>query len=507
MPQVLLPVLPHLQDELTVETEGKRLAAVELLCKLFSQPSIGGDAMKVGPGLQRHWQLWSIAAARMASNLGASPVGFAKRCLPPLVMQDYTLLFDDLCKRFQDTRADVRMRLVGHAPALVARCRDKGQMVSLLHSVQQRLADQDERVRATAVRAACEVLAVQGGGGPAAGLLDAVLLRLRDKKTGVRREAASRVGRLLGEWVGQCEAGAPGAPDRRRPLTLAIVLAGLAVRDPELGPHMLESVFSHGLFPRGLPEEAQARWWAALWQQASASGQESLAQMLRGQAAMQAQVQELLRLRAALREARASSLAGDSSMAGAGASGSAGAAAGGGGDIKAALAARIAGLAATLQHELGPKAEEGLTKLWEQKDNHVFRGLQTLAAYGCPLKEATVAGRDVQQRVGSRGPAAEAARALIARMTPAILAPEVLHTAVEQAESSQEGACCWEGQTTLVATDAAAPWCTRACTCLAPELSFGCHSCLALPPFCSTAPAHRHCGHSAAAAGAVADTV
>lgn len=37
-----------LQDELTVESEGKRLAAVELLCKLFSDPGIGGGAMQVG---------------------------------------------------------------------------------------------------------------------------------------------------------------------------------------------------------------------------------------------------------------------------------------------------------------------------------------------------------------------------------------------------------------------------------------------------------------------------
>lgn len=50
------------------------------------------------------------------------------------------------------------------------------------------------------------------------------------------------------------------------------------------------------------------------------------------------------------------------------------------------------------------------------------------------------AGKDVLQRVGSKGPAADLTRVLVARLTPALLPPEVLHAAMEQAEGSQEGA-------------------------------------------------------------------
>ncbi len=39
---MLLPVLPHLGPELQVENEAKRLAAVELLGRLFSRPGSGG---------------------------------------------------------------------------------------------------------------------------------------------------------------------------------------------------------------------------------------------------------------------------------------------------------------------------------------------------------------------------------------------------------------------------------------------------------------------------------
>ena len=39
MPQVLLPVIPHLTAELQADNEAKRLDAVQLLGKLFSLPS------------------------------------------------------------------------------------------------------------------------------------------------------------------------------------------------------------------------------------------------------------------------------------------------------------------------------------------------------------------------------------------------------------------------------------------------------------------------------------
>ena len=51
------------------------------------------------------------------------------------------------------------------------------------------------------------------------------------------------------------------------------------------------------------------------------------------------------------------------------------------------------------------------------------------------------AGKDVLQRVGSKGPAADLTRVLVARLTPSLLSPEVLHAAMEEAEQSQKGAC------------------------------------------------------------------
>lgn len=44
------------------------------------------------------------------------------------------------------------------------------------------------------------------------------------------------------------------------------------------------------------------------------------------------------------------------------------------------------------------------------------------------------------QRVGSKGPAADLSRALVARLTPNLLSPEVLQAAMDAAAQSEEGA-------------------------------------------------------------------
>lgn len=227
-----------------------------------------------------------------------------------------------------------------------------------------------------------------------------------------------------------------------------------------------------------------------------------LVQTLMGKVHMQQHVQRLISLRAAVKEQRTASMAGAASSAGAGAASASTRGGGGGGrehppaDPGAQLQACTAELLAALRDV--PKPEEGgmqarccpgccsvaacrhtgvarpdlwgpsavprtvqhrprlwpptplcfiplslpagLQKLLEAKDNHIFRGLSTLAATGCTFAEAAAAAKDVLQRVGSKGPAADLARVLVARMTPNLLPPEALHAAMEEAEQSDDGA-------------------------------------------------------------------
>jgi sister-chromatid-cohesion protein PDS5 len=274
-------------------------------------------------------------------------------------------------------------------------------------------------------------------------VLSCLIGRLRDKKPAVRREVATQAAAVMRAWALASAADPGSAPRIEMILGIPLVLCNLAVRDTELGAHVFDVVFRAGIFPAKLAPSDVACFWALLWKQAGDEGRPVLAKILQGKAAIQSRVQELLTLRTAAKEARTSSLAGaGSSMGGGGAaaaaSGSLAGAASGRprGDPEKRLQERMHELAGVLRDVAKP--EEGLQKLVEQRDNHVFRGLATLAAYGCTHKDAVAAGKDVLQRVGSKGAVADLTRVLVARLTPALLPPEVLHAAMEEAEGSQE---------------------------------------------------------------------
>ena len=109
------------------------------------------------------------------------------------------------------------------------------------------------------------------------------------------------------------------------------------------------------------------------------------------------------------------------------------------------------------------------------------------------------AGKDVLQRVGSKGSVAELTRVLVARLTPALLPPEVLRAAMEEAEGSQEGVqverenkgmCCKAHEVWHACLPCPLAGRSQLITMLCP---------LAWP--CSPAPADRRRGRSAAAVG------
>ena len=50
-----------------------------------------------------------------------------------------------------------------------------------------------------------------------------------------------------------------------------------------------------------------------------------------------------------------------------------------------------------------PRAEEALQKVHELRDNHIFKGLALLCAPGASFEAASKLGKDVVQRIGSKG--------------------------------------------------------------------------------------------------------
>lgn len=99
-------------------------------------------------------------------------------------------------------------------------------------------------------------------------VLSCLIGRLRDKKAAVRREAASQAAAVMRSWVQASTTDPASAPRLEMVLGIPLVLCNLAVRDTELGAHILDVVFRAGIFPAKLAPADVARLWALLWKQA-----------------------------------------------------------------------------------------------------------------------------------------------------------------------------------------------------------------------------------------------
>ena len=175
-------------------------------------------------------------------------------------------------------QAEVRRKVLGYLPALYEAVAGSPQRAAeVVKAGVARLADFDESVRRAALGAVGGLLQAhpelaaskhtEGRGT----VVSCLVNRLRDKKLGVRRQAASQAAALVRAWLAaHDERGAGAAPRLDIVLGIPLVLCNMAVRDPELGAHILDGVLRGGLLPAHLPPAAAARYWALMWKGAGA---------------------------------------------------------------------------------------------------------------------------------------------------------------------------------------------------------------------------------------------
>lgn len=404
-PQIMLPVLPHLQPSLQVESEERRLDAVDLICKLLTHP-------------------------------GAHTI-----------VEDYRSLPQAVLRRLNDKSPEVRLRVISHAKSLSDSFNDAQQRSEVAKEVALRLQDPDERLRSAAAAALCSI-ASEHPSAVHTEHIQCLILRFRDKRLSVRKEVATQVAKLIRTWSLKWEVeGGASQPRKELLINLVMGLCGLALtRDTELASYVMEDVFKGGVFPARLPAASAAAWWAQLWQAGDGVGGQTLTALLRSKCDFQRQVQDLLQLREAAVGERAGAPA---RKFGAAMTIEADGQKGDGADTEegtlaeveeqsaaSLFSARITAFASCLSNV--NRAEEGLQRLWYMKDNHIFRGLTTLSTYGTSFADAVAAGKDVQSRVGSRGPHADVAQALISRLTPNLISPETLSAALRASCDSTE---------------------------------------------------------------------
>lgn len=169
----------------------------------------------------------------------------------------------------------MRRKVLEAAGDLMEACAGRPQQqAEVLRGAAGRLHDPDDAVRRAAVAAVCRLLQLHpalarstntDGRGP---VLSLAYQRLRDKKLSVRREAASQLAALLRAWTAAAQEDPASAPEPRVMLSLPLVVCNCAVRDPELGAHVFDTVWRAGMFSAKLAPAAVARYWAQMWFQA-----------------------------------------------------------------------------------------------------------------------------------------------------------------------------------------------------------------------------------------------
>ncbi|KAF8072944.1 ATXR2 [Scenedesmus sp. PABB004] len=375
VPQVLLPVIPHITSELHASEPEKRLEAVQLLCQLFGLP---GNRL----------------------------------------VAEYGDVLEALLRRYTDTRADVRTVMLESTPTLVAAVADEGVQTKILEAAEVRLRDYDERVRSCAVKHLCQAArrlllgpagaagaaatranqlalaspagdlfgsldsqeadeaaaadlgVAYGGGEPAggaaaaaAGVRDAprvqetlmhVSLRLRDTKLAVRKAAASS---LIALFRAVAAAAEGDQLARFCALPARVLLCGS--KDADLRALLVEGLLRDGLLPQQPPAQAAAAW-ARTWLAGSDRERDAVLGLLAARAKLQCDALVFLRLRRRL-SGKDRQVEGEEAEL-----------------LRAQLQQAARGLAAQLPHS--DKAAEGLTALLAVRDNHAFASLQAALA-------------------------------------------------------------------------------------------------------------------------------
>eukprot|EP00889_Picochlorum_renovo_P008169 jgi/Picre1/35199/NNA_002661.t1 len=351
---------------------------------------------------------------------------------------DYPQLVEAVMGRLNDRSTSVRLRVLQHAHGLVSSLPLFHQRSAVVRGAVQRLQDPDEKVRLAAAVAFCNIAGeypqmVEDGSS-----YDALVSRLWDKKISVRKKVASCIGKLIKQWSAACEdsdAYSVGTNNKKRLIEFIVGLCKLTkTADPELSAFIEDNVFRNGVLSAQFAPSKASLWWAVLWSETQEQGKQSIIDLLKSKCTLQENMTALLNLRLESKAERTTrtSIHGLSHV----------------GDTSAEmmppkmtaaerLARKVKQTASSLKHLQKP--EESLEKIFGMKDNNIFRNLGTMATLGTNFATAAAAAKELQSRLGSRGPTAELGQALSARMCPTLISPDVLNASLKQAsESSKE---------------------------------------------------------------------
>ena len=310
------------------------------------------------------------------------------------VAKDFAHYLSQFLRRFGDKSAEIRAEMCRWASrfaSVAASPLDAATDEELSGYLEDRLLDYDEKVRAAAVAAVCDV-AESSPQMVDAALLQAVGERVLDKKASVRHLVLKRLGGVYRAYVARfADVETPRAESQRFDWIPSALLKGCA--QPDVRHHVVEPILAD-LFPPRVSAERRSLFWLQALCKMDAHAAKAFSFMLRAKAAAQADVSEYLALRQNSRSANEKE-----------------------GPAAAREGAFERAFAAVARHfPDATKAVAHVERLHAMKDGNVFRGLATLLKPETTAAESETIARDILKRVGSKSPAYEWTRLLLVKV-------------------------------------------------------------------------------------------
>lgn len=445
-PQMMLPVMPSIVSSLEDGRLGdaRRAEILDLLCSMFCESGNAGQMPAGGSNM----------ALRGLSS-GVSEDDGAN-----IIATEYPELLDGILQRLKDQSAQVRKVAFKHVHGIVDSLTGVAEKKRVVRYVGELLCHVDERSRAMAVVQFSSMMAASPE------LVENDMFgrlgqRLWDSKIAVRKAAAVGIAKVIRTWCaryanglsdglgeglgdGRVSAGVSGFAYKTHLVSFIESLCSRA-QDPtdgELQMYIEVEVLlneRNGLYPSKKVSASILRaWWSMIWAQAGDKTKKVLVDMIRRTCQVKERISIMLQLRLESKVERTTRV----SIRGLQEVHEAGGAIGHedrNQTTTSSASDRIASMIkSTAAHYLShvPRAEESLQRLFGMKDNNVFRNLDTVASFGAGYLGCVAASKELQARIGNRGPTSDCAAVLSALMCPTLVTPEVLAAALKSASGS-----------------------------------------------------------------------
>lgn len=252
-PQMLLPVIPNLTQELLTDQVDVRLKAVHLLGRLFALPG-------------QH------------------------------VAHEYHQLFAEFLKRLSDKSVEVRLAAVECAKECFLANPFGTEASEILSGLKGRLLDFDDKVRMHVVNAICDL----ANSNPKCVPSEAIMLvaeRLRDKKLSVRKDTLQKLVEVYEAYCMKCTEGIIIPSEQFEWIPSKIIRVCYDKDCKEFRPPGMELIFAEDLFPVQLPVEERTQHWILMFSLFCSTDIKALERILSQKQRLQQEMQVYLSLR------------------------------------------------------------------------------------------------------------------------------------------------------------------------------------------------------------------